>query len=85
MTDEEIREIRTKALKDDLASINNRLHHAFNQGYEMGLKHRRKTGHWESYCYQNNRCSVCGYIIADSDTDEYKYCPNCGARMRVEE
>ena len=40
-----------------------------------------KTGHWENYCYQNNRCSVCGYIIADSDTDEYKYCPNCGAIM----
>ena len=42
---------------------------------------KEKTGHWESYCYQNNSCSVCGYIIADSDTDEYKYCPNCGARM----
>ena len=42
---------------------------------------KEKIGHWESYCYQNNSCSVCGYIIADSDTDEYKYCPNCGARM----
>lgn len=36
MSDEEIREVRSKALKDDLASINNRLHHAFNQGYELG-------------------------------------------------
>lgn len=42
---------------------------------------KEKTGHWKSYCYQNNSCSVCEYIIADSDTDEYKYCPNCGARM----
>ena len=38
MTDEEIRETRLKVLEKDLASINNRLHHAFNQGFELGRK-----------------------------------------------
>ena len=85
MTEQERLDEKEKLIHDDLRSIENRVSHAFNQGYEMGLKHRLKTGHWESYCYQNNRCSVCGYIIADSDTDEFKYCPNCGARMGVEE
>lgn len=47
MTDEEIRETRLKVLEKDLASINNRLHHAFNQGFELGRKSttpKKKTG-----------------------------------------
>jgi rubrerythrin len=39
---------------------------------------------WIEYCYQNFICSKCGYIAADTDIDEYKYCPNCGAKMEVE-
>ena len=39
-------------------------------------------GKWIDHCYQNFRCSICGYIIADSDVDEYNYCPNCGAQMQ---
>ena len=46
---------------------------------------KSKTGHWIDYCYQNYRCSECDYIIADSDVDEYKYCPNCGAKMESED
>ena len=73
MTDEEIKEIRTKALKDDLASINNRLHHAFNQGFELGRKSttpKEKTGHWideaddidAQFDRHEYKCSVCGRI-----------------------
>lgn len=89
MTDEEIREIRTKALKDDLASINNRLHHAFNQGFELGRKSttpKEKTGHWEYVQYDGNpnignlHCSECERIAGF----EYNFCPNCGAKMEVE-
>lgn len=31
---------KERLIKKDLASIENRLRHAFNQGYEMGLKGR---------------------------------------------
>ena len=41
-------------------------------------------GEWISYCYQNLKCSKCGYVIADSDVSEYHYCPNCGAEMSQE-
>ena len=29
-------------------------------------------------------CSVCGYEI-DTEQDEYKYCPCCGAKMEVQD
>ena len=29
-------------------------------------------------------CSVCGFEI-DTEEDEYKYCPCCGAKMEVQE
>lgn len=54
---------------------------ACNLGFAVAKGTPLPKGYWENYCYQNNRCSICGYIIADSDTDEYKYCPNCGAEM----
>jgi rubrerythrin len=41
-------------------------------------------GKWKEYCYQNYICSNCNYIVADTDIDEYKYCPNCGVKMVVE-
>lgn len=44
-----------------------------------------KTGKWIEYCYQNFSCSDCDYIVADTDINEYKYCPNCGVRMEVKE
>lgn len=58
--------------------------------YSYGLKSKRiwwepKTGKWMEYCFQNCFCSNCYYIAADSDIDEYKYCPNCGAYMRESE
>ena len=44
---------------------------------------RPNKGKWIEYCYQNYICSKCGYIAADTDVDEYKYCPKCGAKMEV--
>lgn len=44
---------------------------------------KQKAGKWIEHCYQNLSCSNCGYIVADTDIDEYKYCPNCGAKMEV--
>lgn len=55
-----------------------------------------KTGRWEWLQYDCNpnignwHCSecnriVCGAITAASPVYSYKYCPNCGAKMEVEE
>ena len=37
--------------------------------------------------YENFLCSCCGYIIDDRQYTKitYKYCPNCGARMDLED
>jgi predicted Zn-ribbon and HTH transcriptional regulator len=40
-----------------------------------------KIGKWMEFCYQNLVCSNCGYVVADTDIDGYKYCPKCGAEM----
>ena len=42
-------------------------------------------GEWIVACYQNLKCSNCNHIIADSDIEEYNFCPNCGADMRKAE
>ena len=57
-----------------------------------------KVGHWEweqepfTKNWGNWRCSECREIITVCETDwavinkpNYKYCPNCGAKMEVEE
>ena len=83
MTDEEIREIRTKALKDDLASINNRLHHAFNQGFELGRKSvtpKEKTGHWIGH---REHCENLG--VMPSGLGAYEWCSNCDCGIDVRE
>lgn len=36
-------EEKERLIKKDIASIENRVRHAFNQGYEMGLKERKNT------------------------------------------
>lgn len=30
------------------------------------------------------KCSLCGYSTTDRFSKEYKYCPNCGAKMEEE-
>lgn len=53
---------------------------------------KQRTGHWVEIGdepYDTWECNNCGFVIDGSgcvDPDEYrdiyKYCPNCGARMR---
>ena len=43
-----------------------------------------KTGRWITHCYQNCKCSMCGYIISEYDSEEFKFCPNCGSKMHEE-
>lgn len=43
MTEEELRAEKERLIKDDLASIGNKMRHAFNQGYELGRKAVKTT------------------------------------------
>ena len=85
---------KEKLIKADIASIENRVRHAFNQGYDLGFKEGKerakpleqepKTGHWVhgEYCSECG-CDVPAYIIDwkwQKDMNA-KYCPNCGAKM----
>ena len=29
-------------------------------------------------------CNACGFLIFNVDKDDFKYCPNCGAKMEVD-
>ena len=56
-----------------------------------GKPQEPKTGHWIKYGIprcgeQHYKCTSCGYYInfgqwGELYTKEFKYCPNCGARM----
>ena len=59
------------------------------------LDQETKTGHWEKYgpprCgEQHYQCTLCGYYINFGKwgklyTKEFKFCPNCGAKMIKEQ
>ena len=43
-----------------------------------------KQGRWEKLYYRNYKCSCCGAwwtLDRDSTIKDFKYCPNCGARV----
>ena len=46
-------------------------------------------GEWvdleRKYPIEKVACSICGNLIKRELSEEYKYCPNCGADMRGEE
>lgn len=62
---------------------------------EQLISQKSKTGRWIKYgaprCgEQHYQCTSCGYYInfgqwGDLYTKEFKYCPNCGAKMKSEE
>ena len=41
----------------------------------------RKTGKWVENSPVTMRCDQCGYVIRDWFWHQFRYCPNCGARM----
>ena len=53
------------------------------------LEQDSKTGHWvaiDEEPHEDYECDKCGYTISTYTANiephtEYKYCPNCGARM----
>ena len=80
---------KERLIKSDILSIESRVRHAFNQGYDLGYKEgikknkkQPKTGHWwerdtypqECECWD---CSECQETVFERTN----YCPNCGAKM----
>lgn len=53
------------------------------------LEQEPKTGHWigiDEEPHEDYECNRCGYVVSTYTANiephtEYKYCPNCGARM----
>lgn len=40
--------------------------------------------HWVTY-FEDWRCSNCGVVFEQESKPKYHYCPNCGAKMEVQE
>ena len=68
-----------------------------NNALDMAIKaleQEPKTGHWigiDEEPHEDYECNRCGYVVSTYTANiephtEYKYCPNCGAKMQeVEE
>lgn len=74
--------MKDDAIRQSMASIENRVRHVYNQGFEAGRKAERKTGKWKIYVIsmldgEGCRCSECGF----EGTPYWEYCPHCGAIM----
>ena len=80
--------------KDMLAIFrqSNSLSQAWN-GFEKlpSVTPKEKTAAWvptdeepyEAYGGRFTKCNACGWLLYDVDTTDFKYCPNCGARMVI--
>lgn len=89
MTETELREEKERLIKNDLYSIENRVRHAFNQGYELGRKSVQMTAKWEDYklAYVDSQSKYNCYIgtcpkcktMQEADS----YCCHCGIRLEV--
>lgn len=83
MTEQERLDEKERLIHDDLCSIENKVRHAFNQGFELGLKQKQRHSKWVNiiqvfngsrYAYECQWCK-CQYPYP------YNYCPNCGSKM----
>lgn len=48
---------------------------------------KEKTAAWvpiDEEPHEIYECNACGWLLYDVDRADFKYCPNCGARMEVE-
>lgn len=77
---------KERLIKSDILSIESQVHHAFNQGYDLGYKEgikknkkQPKTGHWifDEILDKHYYCSECKSM----GVDYWDYCPYCGAKM----
>ena len=62
-----------------------------SEALDMGIKalENQKTGHWveiDDYPHEDFECDCCGGKVYGTEEpyEEYKYCPNCGAKMKGE-
>ena len=75
--------MKDDAIRQSMASIENRIRHVYNQGYEDGRKSVQKVGKWifgETMGHSWMKCSEC-CKSQDGQTLCFTYCPNCGAKM----
>lgn len=87
---------KERLIKSDILSIESRVRHAFNQGYDLGYKDglqkniktlppvnpQPKIGHWINGDCKGGNCSICGeYYAFYPESGDFNYCPNCGAKM----
>ena len=78
------------AIAPDTAEHMNAFEQAYKNGYEAGLKAAKATGSWEEehddgadiFFQHRFVCSACGEY---SLYGKSKFCPECGAKMEVEE
>ena len=45
---------------------------------------KEKTAAWvpvDDEPHEIYECNACGWLLYEVDTEDFKYCPNCGARM----
>ena len=63
----------------------------FEEALGMAIKalENQKTGHWveiDDYPHEDFECDCCGGKVYGTEEpyEEYKYCPNCGAKMEGE-
>ena len=48
------------------------------------LEQQEKTAAWvptDEEPHEIYECNACGWLLYDIDRTDFKYCPNCGARM----
>lgn len=80
---------------DDHVWINGRQFVSLKRAGEMVNEHwRGKKGHWK-HIYDANwcgggytKCTACGNGFSDKyyhEVAEWRYCPNCGAEMEVDD
>ena len=66
-----------------------KLREMYQMAAEALSEEPRKAGRWERYPSAFDRkCSVCGVeidFLRNPMIKDCKYCPNCGAKMEVEE
>lgn len=78
------------ALAKDVILINGEKHRCIDatQIHELpSAQPEPKKGKWIKLYAGNYKCSVCGDWWGNDDNEmveDFKYCPNCGARMEVE-